>query len=363
MFKQCCGGASAAALVLVGLLTMAAPPAQACGCGAYLPREGEAHVAEERALIRWDGQTEDIVMELSVVGRSKEAAWILPVPAHAPVQLSDPRLFDALQELTKPAVREQKVGPRDAMTGGAPTGGAPPVTLLERQALGPFDVSTLAATDATALATWLTSNGYQFPEQLGNVLTPYVKQQWFYVAVRLTPAQSGGALAGKLDPLWVTFASDKIIYPMRASALARDPLPVFLYVLAAHRAGDPDRWYDSDEPAEPRPSFVKFANWVAPTSLPKDSPLAPFVTHTLFLTKFDIYIGNPAAISNDLVFPLAARDETYRDTELRYVYDPNYDSSKATLRELGGIGLLVLVALGGLFAMAWTARWWKLRHH
>jgi hypothetical protein len=185
---------------------MAALPAQACGCGVYLPREGKAHVAEERALIRWDGQTEDIVMELSVVGRSKEAAWILPVPAHATVKLSDPRLFDALQELTKPAVREQKVGPRDAMTGGAPAGGAPPVTLLARQALGPFEVSTLAATDVTALATWLTANGYPFPERLGNALTPYVKQHWFYVAVRLAPAQRGGALAGKLDPVWVTFA-------------------------------------------------------------------------------------------------------------------------------------------------------------
>lgn len=30
---------------IVGLLSFAALPAAACGCGAYLPREGDAHVA------------------------------------------------------------------------------------------------------------------------------------------------------------------------------------------------------------------------------------------------------------------------------------------------------------------------------
>ncbi|HSH81123.1 MAG TPA: DUF2330 domain-containing protein, partial [Herpetosiphonaceae bacterium] len=78
-----------------------AMPVAACGCGAYIPREGEARVAQERALVRWDGATEDIVMALSVEGRSTEAAWILPVPAEATVALADARLFDALEEFTR----------------------------------------------------------------------------------------------------------------------------------------------------------------------------------------------------------------------------------------------------------------------
>src|SRR5918998_1700087 len=91
---------------ILGVLIVA--PVAACGCGAYIPREGEARVAQERALIRWDGRTEDIVMELAVEGRSKEAAWILPLPTRAKVQLGDARLFDALQELTKPKVRVER---------------------------------------------------------------------------------------------------------------------------------------------------------------------------------------------------------------------------------------------------------------
>src|SRR5687767_14576687 len=99
-----------ALIVGVALLALTLTlPANACSCGAYIPREGDARVVEERALIRWDGQTEDIVMALGVEGESDEAAWILPVPAQATVKLADERLFDELQELTKPLVRVERV--------------------------------------------------------------------------------------------------------------------------------------------------------------------------------------------------------------------------------------------------------------
>src|SRR5688500_13530488 len=124
--------------VVLGALVV--PSVAACGCGAYMPREGEARVAQERALIRWVGRTEDIVLELGVEGKSKEAAWILPLPSRATVQLGDPRLFDVLQELTKPQVRVERVQEQwEAAT--AAGAGAAAVTVLERRALGPFDVS------------------------------------------------------------------------------------------------------------------------------------------------------------------------------------------------------------------------------
>jgi hypothetical protein len=115
----------------------------------YIPQEGEARVAQERALIRWDGRTEDIVMELGVEGQSKEAAWILPVPSRGTVQLGDARLFDTLHELTKPRIRMERMNPGEGAVAGA--AGVPAVTVLDRQALGPFDVTTLAANDAQAL--------------------------------------------------------------------------------------------------------------------------------------------------------------------------------------------------------------------
>ena len=306
--------------VLAMSVLLLATPAEACGCAAYLPREGDANVSQERALIRWNDGTEDIVMELSVQGSSQEAAWILPVPSPATVKLGDPQLFDTLRELTKPRI-EYTFQPifMPGMAGGAAP--LPPVTVLERQTLGPFDVSTLAAQDATALSDWLATNGYTFPSRLARVLRYYVDQNWFFVAVKLSSGAADQALTGKLDPLWVTFESAELIYPMRPSALARRGLGVSLYVLADHRVNNPI----AASPASGSFSQVTFADWIDPVTLAPTSPLKPFVERTQFLTKIEARLEHPAqAITGDYSFSFAPTDAPYYTTDTRNIYWGNF---------------------------------------
>lgn len=298
------------AIIIAVSMALAVTPAQACACGIYVPLDGEASVTEELVLIRWDGQTEDIVMTLGVLGSSSEAAVVFPVPARAEVQLADAEIFDALQELTKPIVEKQiALFPMVGGTDGAPGGAA--VTLLERQTLGPFDVSTLAATDADALGNWLAENGYNLAPEVAAALEPYVQQNWYYVAVRLSPGAGSNELTGELDPLWITFDYDKIVYPMRLSALARDSLTVFMYVLADHRVQKPMSYGYED---------VQYADWIDPASLENDSPLASFVTKKMFLTKIVEDIHQPETITDDYVFEFAASDETYHIVRYEYMY-------------------------------------------
>ncbi|MCK6624353.1 MAG: DUF2330 domain-containing protein [Anaerolineae bacterium] len=311
-------------------LLFAAAPAEACGCGVYIPREGEGTVVQERALVRWDGQTEDIVMALGVQGNTTEAAWIMPVPAEATVQLGQAELFDTLQELTKPRVEYRyglippsTFGPGAAMDGAV--GGAAPVMLLQQQTLGPFEVSTLAATDASALSDWLADNGYTFPDGLADVLQAYVEQEWFYIAARLTSGANGQELSGELDPLWITFPSDELIYPMRATALATGVMPVYLYVLADHRVEKAQTFGDSR---------VAFAGWIEPALLPTESPLTPFVERKLFLTKFEERIWDPPSVNDDYHFSPAATNEVYHDVEIVYQYD------------IGGVPIILLLLAG-----------------
>ena len=119
----------------------------------------------------------------------------------------------------------------------------------------------------------------------------YVAKGWFYVAVRLRPG-AGTTLKGALDPLWVTFATDQLVYPMRASANARSQQSVTLYVLAPHRVQKIQVFGDS---------HVPFADWVAPNTLNADPALAPFVTSKLFLTKFQETV-DPARVNDDFFF-------------------------------------------------------------
>jgi Uncharacterized protein conserved in bacteria (DUF2330) len=296
------------ATILALFSALSAQPAEACGCGIYIPREGKASVNQEHVLIRWDGHTEDIILTLGVLGSSPEAALVIPVPAQATVKLADDELFQTLRDLTKPHITYQFL-PFPFGYGGA----APPssVTLLQRQTLGSFDVSTLAATDANALGDWLARNGYNLPSETVRVLTPYVAQHWYYVAVRLSPAAGTQELTGELQPLWITFAHDQIVYPMRASAVARESLTVFLYVLTEHRV-------------EHTQSFgyaqVQYANWIDPAVLAPDSPLLPLVPRKFFLTKIVDVISEPHRINSDYVFEFAKTDDTYREEQTEYIY-------------------------------------------
>ena len=143
---------------------------------------------------------------------------------------------------------------------------------------------------------------------------------------------------------------------MRPTALAQGALPVFLHVLADHRVEAPLSFRPAEEEWRERRLAVKFADWVEPAGLAKDSPLAPFIERKLFLTKIDIRIGEPATIQDDIVFPVAARDETYRDVEVRYVY---ISSPLALIPPWGWVTLIAGVAVVALLVRFRNKLHWR----
>ena len=334
-------------------LAFLASPADACGCGGYIPNGGTASVSQERALLRWDGKTEDIVMSLGVLGQSKDAAIILPVPSRAEMKLGDAKIFDELADFTKPTIREERVPA--AIGAGAPAPAAG-VMVLERKQLGPFDVSNLAASDTTALGEWLKANGYyqNFSPGLAKALQPYADEGWNFIVVRVQPGTSDDVLKGNLDPLWATFASSKLVYPMRASANATNRQTVTLYVLADHRVTKSVAFGDSK---------VMFAGWIDPTALAANSALKPFIARKWFLTKFEDVV-NPSQVNDDFFFTQAATDEAYRDVQIVTVPDGTLTllliASILFVSICVPLLLLVLVVLLIVFLIH---RWRKARAH
>lgn len=323
-----------ALIAFLCLLAFGTSTAYACGCGIYIPRDGDANVSQERALIRWDGQRQDIVLSLGVLGGSKEAAIILPVPAQADVKLADVKLFDELAEMTKPLEREEiewtlfpSLGSSALPPEGA-VGGAPPVNVLSRQTIGPFDVANLAATDTDALKTWLDENGFQLDAQVITLMQPYVQENWTFVAVRMSSDESSAQLSGNLQPLWISFDSPQLIYPMRASAHAANPQTLNLYILADHRIAKANAF---------GASRVSYTDWLEPTSLPSGSAITPFASRKFFLTKF-IDTVNPAQVDDDFSFSTAPQDTTVREVIVHRVQ-----------RDISG---LLLLACFGIVALS-----------
>jgi hypothetical protein len=317
-------------------------PAYACGCGAMVPdRAARLGVNRETSVVRWDGRTEQIVMRFNVGGDAKRAAWIMPVPSRATVELGDPRVFGDLTWLTRPEPKARYYfWPRDRdwpfsvgsgdLVGDAPDRAAAGVGVVGREQLGDFDVARLTATDPDALRTWLEDNGFQLPDALATEVRPYVEQKWEYVAVRLAPREPGRTLRGDLDPLRIRFDSDRIVYPMRLSRMAKTPQSLGLYVLAGHRM-EPRTPIGGSAPE------VTFAGTVTPTGALAELAGA----EPVFLTAIDQKFPEPGRIDGDHELRAAPRDTPYR----RAIYHNE-------LLTVGGVPAWLLTVAGVLVAAA-----------
>lgn len=333
--------ALAVVLTLLALqLGQLVAPAWACGCGAMVPGDARrVAVGREESVVRWDGAREQVVMRLTVDGDAERVAWIMPVPGRATVRLGDPALFDELHDVTAPVHRTRHhFWPQDgdwplvAGDGAAgappPPGAGPPVGVVGRQRLGPFEVARLTATDPAALDGWLDANGFALPPRLAAALRPYVDRRWEYVAVKLTPRTGGTALTGALDPLHLTFRTDQPVYPMRLSRLAATPQSLGLYVLAAHRM-EPASRIGGERPR------VTYAGRVTA----RTGPLAELAAGAPFLTAIGQEFPSPERISGDHALRRAAADDTFRQV----IHEDR-------LRTLAGVPLWLLTVTTALAA-------------
>lgn len=297
--------------LLIALALTLASAGVAYACGIYIPREGSGVIGQERALIRHLDGVETIVLELSVTGETSEAAWILPVPNPAEVALANTQIFTELAEITAPQIETRYYDPdSDGMPAGAAPRGA--VQVFSRQTLGPFDVVSLTGDDAEAVATWLAENDFAFPDELADILAPYIAEQWAFAAVRLAPADQGGEIGGQLDPLAFTFASDEIVYPLRPAALGTGDRPLFLYILTTNKV-IPD-----DLPGASYDTTLQFAGELTPDMLADTTVLADYVTEPLYLTKWLVNLWDVKTVASDLYFSPAADNTPFRDTVIKW---------------------------------------------
>ncbi len=302
---------AAALLVGAGGMGLAAP-ASACACGGIAaPADGAASVAGETAALSWDGQRETILMRLSLQSQGTEAALLVPTPTPATVSAGKAATFTALRAATAPEVITDRrwFGDSDAdgaVAGGAPGAAAP--TVLGQVQLGPLEATTLSGGDITGVQTWLRDNGYVMKPEVVATMSPYLAAGWSFVAIRLTGSEP---LSGALDPVRLSFAADRLVYPMRMSSAATTPQTVRLYVLGEHRV------QRADADAARQSVSVQFAGRLGHVTDPDLAQLASGGRD--YLTELYTYVSRPADITSDFTFADTA-DTDYRATTHRTEY-------------------------------------------
>ena len=213
-------------MLIIALLLIPSIPAFADG-GFFATMGKDIYQPSQKALIFHADSREDLILSVRYEGNASDFAWVVPVPSQPAVDVADPGLFWELAVLTRLHFPPESAG----LSPGAAS--SLDVTVLEEKAVGPYDVAILAAEDPAALVDWLNSNGYSFPEAGEGILNEYISRQWYFVASKISTGEEATGLAeGTIEPLVLSFRSDRIVYPLRITSLSSDFCEVLLYVFA-----------------------------------------------------------------------------------------------------------------------------------
>jgi hypothetical protein len=215
---RCLGGGTILATALVMLATIGARPAPACGCG-MLFRAAET---SEKALVTYSSGTETIVPGLTIERVGAHAAVLFPVPGLPHVRAL-PANLDIFGELESAIalVRLQT----SSEPGQGRTGAPAPPRVIAREVVGGYNVTVLQGGTGHTVLAWLRAHHYALPRGASSILGSYATYHWYFVAMRLA-ARS----AGEIKPLAISFPSASVVYPMRLSHLAKEPVSLELFV-------------------------------------------------------------------------------------------------------------------------------------
>lgn len=222
----------AAGFVTLALLaTSAVGPANACGCGGIVgPVDTTIAASSERAIISWTGERETIELTFDIESNSPSAGLIVPTPTAATISAGDLRTFDVIESVIQPTVKVEKDwwGIDYFMPKPAPVVS----DTTARVSLGPIQTTTIAASDTVALQAWLTLNGYGVTDAMASAIKTYSDYGWAFTLISLN---STDVIDGHIDPIRLTFDTNRLVYPMRLARSESTPQNVRIYLFDDHR--------------------------------------------------------------------------------------------------------------------------------
>ncbi len=227
-------------------------PTLVSACGVFVRKlapEERPTLSREKVIIVHDAEAgvEHFVREVVFDKAADPLGFVVPTPSRPTVHAMKKTPFTALRNAFPFRPAPRGIGARGAGYGsgsGAGMGGMG-VQVLEVEQVGSFKAFVLAATDESALASWLRDNAFDSPPEAASWLKHYVELGFYYVALRYDPPKRDREKErSRLDAetLRITFDA---------------PLPYYPYLepRSPQRPGDDPRllevWYVGSEPMVP----------------------------------------------------------------------------------------------------------------
>src|SRR5262249_20505986 len=201
-------------VLAAALLLAAGAAAPAC---LHPPRDykGTLAATTQEAIIFWRDGREEMVLKVNYqlkgdAGLPASLGWVVPVPTKPDAYaVADPKAFEDAFHL---AVSKEPPAK------GPPRNGPPRGVVQEQVSVGEYDITVLKASGEKAapeLNDWLVGAGFSvYP--LENMRF-YTDRGWTFLAVKVNKERAAEALRdrGGLRPLRISFASEKVVYPLK----------------------------------------------------------------------------------------------------------------------------------------------------
>jgi len=253
------------AIAATGLLAAAAlcsHPARACG-GFFCSQSQPVNQAAERIIFADNGNgTLTAVIQILYQGPSENFSWLLPigsVPEGDELGVASDIAFTRLQAATNPQYNlntviegECRQARGDSIvpaSGGTAAPGALPgdsaaedpgsgVNVEASGVVGAFEWTVISVDPAVAdpalpATEWLTENGYDVPPGSAELIGPYLDDDMYLLALRLTK----GSDTGSIRPIRLTYAASAPMIPIKLTAVAANQdMGVMTWALSSARA-------------------------------------------------------------------------------------------------------------------------------
>ncbi|WP_293911627.1 DUF2330 domain-containing protein [Deinococcus sp.] len=210
-------------------------------CGFFVSKGGgQLFNRSSQVVIARDGNRSVFTMMNDYQGDVKDFARIVPVPVvprRQDIRIGDPSVIKKLDAYSAPRLveyfDENPCAPQvkyeklqDAAPGAAaPTSatsaraGALGVKVEASYQVGEYDIVILSAKQQTGLATYLRGEGYQLPPGADEMLGGYIKGGMKFFVVRVNMQRFDKSGGGFLNPIVLSYTSEKFTLPMRLGTL------------------------------------------------------------------------------------------------------------------------------------------------
>ncbi|WP_425145490.1 DUF2330 domain-containing protein [Deinococcus sp.] len=337
--------------LLIGL-SLVSSAAAFCG---FFVAKGDSKIfnRSNQVIIARDGNHSVFTMMNDYQGDVKDFARIVPIPVvpkREDIRIGDPSIIKKLDAYSAPRLveyfDEDPCAPamlEDAMPAPASTA-APSSSQARANALGvkieasyqvgEYDITILSAAQQSGLATYLRGEGYKLPPGADAMLGGYIKGGMKFFVVRVNLARFDKSGGGFLNPIVLSYTSEKFMLPIRLGTLnSPGEQDLTVYLLSPYGRVETSNYRTASVPTDQevpmliKDQFASFYRHVFRRAYERQGKSVAFMEYAWNTNSCDPCAGEPPT-SDDLkaagVFwnqsqgygnpvPLPAAGETPRD--------------------------------------------------